>query len=281
MGNNHGKLNTNRGVLGILISALVVIFAAAFYMAWPGMTPTEDAGKTPPRKIVQLTDQQQQEKIAEIVVSDDQFLTRPGTAGTPTFSNAQSANLRVNWTAPAGGATSYKIARCQGVGCVPTIDIATGVISLFYDDFGLSPNTTYRYLVRATNSAGDGVNSGIGTVVTGSANNAPTAIITDWPPTLIVGRTYTLRGNTSFDPEDCLGGDPAGTCLTYEWSVVTKPLTSAVVFNAPHNATRQFIPDVSGTYAVGLRVRDSAGTWSSFTTSASARTLPKWKETKL
>src|SRR3989338_1336176 len=64
------KFSTNRGALGIFISAIAVVFVVAFYMAWPGMTPP-DTGKTPPREIIQLTDQQQQERTSEIVAVGD------------------------------------------------------------------------------------------------------------------------------------------------------------------------------------------------------------------
>ncbi|MEK7123384.1 MAG: IPT/TIG domain-containing protein, partial [Patescibacteria group bacterium] len=93
-------------------------------------------------------------------------LTFPAAPGTPTFSNVGEISLRVDWTAPAGGAASYKVERCQGSGCVNFSQIASGVTTLYYDDSSLSPNTTYRYQIRATNSSGDGAYSGIGSVTT-------------------------------------------------------------------------------------------------------------------
>jgi len=86
------------------------------------------------------------------------ILTRPGTPGTPTFSNIAATSLRVNWTAPTGGAANYKVERAPDVSGAPGTfaEIASGVTALFYDDSGLSPNTSYWYRVRGTNSTGDG-----------------------------------------------------------------------------------------------------------------------------
>jgi hypothetical protein len=73
--------------------------------------------------------------------------------------------MRVNWTL-ATGATSYKVERCQGAGCTNFAQIASNVLTLFYNDSGLSAGTTYRYQIRGTNTDGDGPYSGIGTQIT-------------------------------------------------------------------------------------------------------------------
>lgn len=97
------------------------------------------------------------------------ILTLPDVPGTPTFTNVQSTTLRVNWTAPTGGASSYKIERCTGSGCSNFSQIAAGVTDLYLDETNLSSNTIYRYQVRATNATGDGAYSGIGEITTSVA----------------------------------------------------------------------------------------------------------------
>jgi len=94
------------------------------------------------------------------------LLTRPGVPTTPTFTNVQSTSLRVGWTAPTGGAVSYKIERCSGSGCSNFSQITAGETNLYYDNTGLTAETLYRYCIRATNATGDGACSGIGEVTT-------------------------------------------------------------------------------------------------------------------
>src|SRR5690606_3925522 len=74
----------------------------------------------------------------------------------------------------------------QGSNCTNFTQIATPSTNS-YTDSGLSANTTYRYRVRATNSAGDSGNSGILTVTTtggGSGGGGCSATfnnVNQWP----------------------------------------------------------------------------------------------------
>jgi hypothetical protein len=101
-------------------------------------------------------------KSAEVSV-----LTLPAAPGTPTCSNVQSTTLRVGWTAPVGGADSYKVERCSGASCSDFSQITSGETNLYYDDSGLTAETLYRYKIRATNGSGDSAYSGIGEQTTG------------------------------------------------------------------------------------------------------------------
>jgi len=157
------------------------------------------------------------------------ILTLPGAPDTPTFTSVQSTTLRVNWTEPTGGASSYKVERCSGSGCSDFSQITSGETSLYYDDSGLSETTLYRYRVRATNSTGDGVYSGIGEVTT---NVSPVYSVTISPEgTIEYGivpkgeskstvqlsetRTATNNGNTTADFNIKTSKAVNGT----EWSV--------------------------------------------------------------
>jgi fibronectin type 3 domain-containing protein len=103
-------------------------------------------------------------KSAEVSI-----LTRPDVPGDPTFSNVGSTSIRVNWTAPAGGATSYKVERCTGTSCSDFSQITSGVTNLYYDDSSLEAGVLYRYRIRATNASGNGNYSGVGERTTSAA----------------------------------------------------------------------------------------------------------------
>lgn len=88
--------------------------------------------------------------------------TRPAAPTALNFTNINTSTLRLNWTAPTGGANTYKIERCTGTGCTVMTQIASGTATTYFDDSGLGANTIYRYKVRATDSvSGDGPYSSI------------------------------------------------------------------------------------------------------------------------
>ena len=85
-------------------------------------------------------------------------LTVPDVPSTPSAGSINSTSAVISWSAPTGGASSYKIERCTGSGCTSFSQIASGITSP-YTDSTLSAATTYRYRVRATNATGDGLYS--------------------------------------------------------------------------------------------------------------------------
>ena len=101
--------------------------------------------------------------------SESSVLTNPDVPTSLNFTNVLDITLTVNWTAPTGGAASYKIERCSGSGCSNFTEIASGQNGTSYNDSGLTASTLYRYQIRATNSSGDGAYSAIGETTTGSA----------------------------------------------------------------------------------------------------------------
>lgn len=104
------------------------------------------------------------------------ILTLPGKPGTPTASNITVSGADLTWSAPNGGAASYKIERCTGSGCTSSFtELATGISSPYTDSTG-SASTVYRYRIRATNATGDGEYSALSADVTTAA---PTTILGD------------------------------------------------------------------------------------------------------
>jgi PKD repeat protein len=66
------------------------------------------------------------------------------------------SSISLKWTNGTTNQTEVRIERCQGSSCTNFTQISTvGGTAATYTDSGLATNTTYRYRVRAHNSAGD------------------------------------------------------------------------------------------------------------------------------
>lgn len=128
--------------------------------------------------------------------SGSEVTTLPNVPGTPSFSGTTATSTTVSWSAPSGGASTYKVERCTTTGCSSFTQIASGVSGTSYNDTGtLTANTTYRYRVRATNTAGDGLYSA-GAEVTTSPNAAACTLSAN-PSGILAGNTSTLSWTTT------------------------------------------------------------------------------------
>ena len=105
----------------------------------------------------------------------------PGTPGTPTTSNVTSSSVTLSWTASTGTVTNYQIERATGATSTTFAQVGTSTTPTFTNT-GLAANTTYRYRVRATNSAGNSAYSGIVNVTT-DRHHDPAATVAAPPPT--------------------------------------------------------------------------------------------------
>jgi hypothetical protein len=89
----------------------------------------------------------------------------PGTPGTPTASNVTANSAMLSWGASSGTVTNYQIERATGASSTSFSQVGTSTGTSFTNT-GLTANTTYRFRVRATNSAGASGYSGIVNVTT-------------------------------------------------------------------------------------------------------------------
>src|SRR5690606_19366850 len=105
----------------------------------------------------------------------------PGQPGTPSTSNVTSSSVTLNWGASFGTVSNYQIERATGASSNNFSQVGTSTTTSFTDS-GLSPNTTYRYRVRATKSAGRSPYSGITNVTTsgGTGGGDCTCRIDSW-----------------------------------------------------------------------------------------------------
>lgn len=68
---------------------------------------------------------------------------------------ASSSQVNLSWTDNSSDEDGFNIERCQSAACANFVMIASvGVNVTAYSNTGLSPNTTYRYRVRASNAGG-------------------------------------------------------------------------------------------------------------------------------
>ncbi len=215
--------------------------------------------------------------------NDDTFLTKPSAPSGIAVSNATSSSLHISWNGPVTGEDSFNLYRCQGSGCTPTLYL-TGISNTFYDDTSLAATTLYRYQASSQNATGESALTAKVNGTTLANNTAPTAHISVWPTSLVIGKTYTLTAVGSSDAQDCSGGDDGTAnggqgCFpgNYAWSVVLKPANStATIGSGAYSET--FTPDVAGSYKIGLVVTDSGGLPSPQAVTSSSRTLPSWIE---
>ena len=83
-------------------------------------------------------------------------LEPPSAPGTPTVTPVSGTQIDLVW-GPATdnvGVTGYRVERCQGAGCSVFVKLSTTAGTSFTDT-GLTPNTSYTYVILATDAAGN------------------------------------------------------------------------------------------------------------------------------
>ena len=96
----------------------------------------------------------------------------PGPPGTPVASNVTSNSLTITWSPSTGTVTQYLIERATGATSNTFTQVGTSTTTSF-GDTQLVANTTYRYRVRASNSAGNSAYSPITNVATSGTGQVP------------------------------------------------------------------------------------------------------------
>lgn len=127
-------------------------------------------------------------------------VTAPNAPTGLTATAISGEEIDLSWTASAG-ANGYNIKRSLTSGG-PYTTIAPNVAGTTFQDLGLTPNTTYYYVVSAVNSGGESANSGEANATTFpdpiilSATPGNGSVALSWTPVSGTGVTYNLyRGN--------------------------------------------------------------------------------------
>ena len=118
----------------------------------------------------------------------------PTTPTNLTATPVSSSQINLSWSASTDnvGVSGYKIYRCQGSNCTPTVQIATSTTN-FYSDTGLSPSTTYTYKVAAFDAAGN-VSIFSSSVSATTFSQTPSIFV---PPTISAPTTTPTKISTS------------------------------------------------------------------------------------
>ncbi|GIH01959.1 hypothetical protein Rhe02_00260 [Rhizocola hellebori] len=145
----------------------------------------------------------------------------PGTPGNPTASNVTASSLSLSWSASSGTVTSYLIERATGATSTAFSQIGTSG-SASFNDSGLAANTTYRYRVRASNSAGTSAYSGIVNATTtggggGAACTTSGVPQSQWNNGYVMQMTVTNTGSTTLNGWTSTVTLPSGHSHTGSW----------------------------------------------------------------
>ena len=207
-------------------------------------------------------------KPSYITVTGSSDTTPPtapaGLSATPTSSTA----INLSWSAATDnvGVTGYRVERCQGASCTTFTQIATSTATT-YSNSGLAAGTTYRYRVRATDTAGNlGAYSAIATATTSAAPDttpptAPASLTATATSSSAINLAWTAAtdnvGVTGYRVERCQGA----TCTTF--AQIATP-TGTTYSNSGLAA--------GTTYRYRVRATDAAGNLGAYSTIASATT---------
>jgi mannan endo-1,4-beta-mannosidase len=202
--------------------------------------------------------------------SEDPPAAPTGLAVTASTSNSVS----LSWSA-AAGATSYQVLRATGASGGSFSPVGTVAGTSFVNSSGVSPSTTYRYQVTASNSAGTSPPSS--TVVVTTPNGAPgggcaaaATVQTQWGNGYVVQPVTVTNTGTSATTGWSVGFTlPAGHTITGSWNAQHTPSTGSITAtNMGYNGALQ----PSGTTSFGFQVSRPDGntqTPTGFTCSAS------------
>jgi hypothetical protein len=126
--------------------------------------------------------------VARMVRVESTAPVLPAAPSNLTATAVSTSQIDLSWTDNASNEDGFKIERCQGALCTDFVQISTVPANVSsYSNTGLSAATTYRYRVRAYNSAGDSGYSNTASATTLSLPTVPA------PPSALTATAVSSR----------------------------------------------------------------------------------------
>ena len=156
----------------------------------------------------------------------------PSAPGTLTAAPISGTQINVAWGAATDnvGVVGYRLERCQGAGCSAFTKLGTTITGTSFSDSGLSVNTSYSYIVRAQDAAGN----------LGPYSNVASATTLATNPNLVAAYSFDEGAGTTVN--DLTGNGNNGTISSATWTASGK-FGKALSFNG--NNSLVTIPDAA------------------------------------
>jgi glucose/arabinose dehydrogenase/chitodextrinase len=193
--------------------------------------------------------------------------TTPPTVPVLTVGAVSPSQVSLSWTASTDnvGVTGYRLERCQGVGCVNFLQIATPSGTTF-NDAGLTASTGYSYRVRASDAAGNlSAYSAVASATTATPDTTPPTAPSGLTASAVSSNQVNLSWTASNDNVGVSGYQLErcqGAACTLFAQIATPTGTT---FNDAGLAA-------STTYSYRVRASDASGNPSAYSNLASATT---------
>ena len=195
------------------------------------------------------------------VVSATTLLIAPAAPTTLTATAFSSSQINLAWTDNSNNETGFKIERGTSTTGPWTLIATTAANVVSYQNTGLTAASTYYYRVRATNAAGDSVNTSVMSAITlPIAPAVPTALKATAFSSSQINLTWTDKSSNEigFKIEQ-------GSSTTGPWTLIATTTANAINY--------QNTGLTAGTYYYRVRATNAGGD-SVNTSVVSATTLP-------
>lgn len=197
--------------------------------------------------------------IAQLIVHDETSASTPATVVISTINTIPVANAGMDQAVYIGSSATLNGSASDVDGDTLTyhwsfLSTPSGSVAQIADPTALTTNFiadlegTYILQFVANDGTAD---SQASTVTISSSNLAPIAEAGDDQAISVIGSVIKLNGSQSYDPN--------GDTISYQWSILNKPVGSNARLDSASAISPEFIADMHGAYIVQLIVMDQWG----------------------
>jgi hypothetical protein len=136
----------------------------------------------------------------------------PSATGTLTATTVSGTQIDLSWAAASDniGVIGYRLERCEGVGCTVFSKFGTTIVGTSFSDANLNVSTSYSYIVRAEDAAGN----------LGPYSNVATATTLATNPSLVAAYSFDEGAGASVG--DASGRGNSGSTANTTWASIGK-----------------------------------------------------------